>query len=111
MQTEAIFSIFLLFFQGFYLVLRHCSLLNKLFDGCGFPLSGIEWFSFSCFSKKKSKPILYKANIIYYNYINIYILFFRTFALLERLLTVPSKLSEQMIFQIDEPTKHMLIEK
>ncbi|XP_045508615.1 acidic fibroblast growth factor intracellular-binding protein [Colias croceus] len=36
---------------------------------------------------------------------------YRTFALLERLLTVPSKLSEQMIFQIDEPTKQMLIEK
>ncbi|XP_028172105.1 acidic fibroblast growth factor intracellular-binding protein-like [Ostrinia furnacalis] len=36
---------------------------------------------------------------------------YRTFALLERLLTVPSKLSEQMIFQIDEQTKQMLIEK
>lgn len=36
---------------------------------------------------------------------------YRTFALLERLLTVPSKLTEQMIFQLDEQTKHMLIEK
>ncbi|CAF4956794.1 acidic fibroblast growth factor intracellular-binding protein [Pieris napi] len=36
---------------------------------------------------------------------------YRTFALLERLLTVPAKLSEQMIFQLDEPTKQMLIEK
>ncbi|KAG7295507.1 hypothetical protein JYU34_021714 [Plutella xylostella] len=36
---------------------------------------------------------------------------YRTFALLERLLTVPTKLSEQLIFQIDESTKQMLIEK
>ncbi|XP_063392399.1 acidic fibroblast growth factor intracellular-binding protein isoform X2 [Cydia fagiglandana] len=36
---------------------------------------------------------------------------YRTFALLERLLTVPTKLSEQMVFQIDEATKQMLIEK
>ncbi|XP_050558201.1 acidic fibroblast growth factor intracellular-binding protein [Spodoptera frugiperda] len=35
---------------------------------------------------------------------------YRTFALLERLLTVPSKLSEQMVFQIDDATKQMLIE-
>lgn len=36
---------------------------------------------------------------------------YRTFALLERLLTVPNKLSEQLSFQIDGPTKQMLIEK
>ncbi|GBP20225.1 Acidic fibroblast growth factor intracellular-binding protein [Eumeta japonica] len=36
---------------------------------------------------------------------------YRTFALLERLLTLPTKLSEQMEFQLDESTKRMLIEK
>ncbi|XP_026313917.1 acidic fibroblast growth factor intracellular-binding protein isoform X2 [Hyposmocoma kahamanoa] len=36
---------------------------------------------------------------------------YRTFALLERLLTMPTKLSEQLIFQIDDQTKQMLIEK